>query len=140
MCAISKSSDIRCWGEDTGNIGPFFSRNTSKINYIENSLTRKLLAPQGWGIEDFTISSLQSGLSYDSFVFEINTSFNSMNSISWTIDTIDNFYVGTIDMNRIQITTHSGSKSSWTNGIYYHNSDSELPFIDVASDQAHSMQ
>ena len=138
VCAISKSSDIRCWGEDTGNIGPFFSRNTSKINYIENSLTRKLLAPQGWGIEDFTISSLQSGLSYDSFVFEINTSFNSMNSISWTIDTIDNSYVGTIDMNRIQITTHSGSKSSWTNGIYYHNSDSELPFIDVASDQAHS--
>ena len=38
----------------------------------------------------------------------------------------------------MEITTYSGSKSSWTNGISYQNSESELPFIDVDVDHQHS--
>ena len=138
ICAITKSSDIRCWGSNTGSIDSFFARTASKITYIENSATRKLLAPQGWGIRDYSIANLPPGISYDSFVLEINESANSTSPISWTIDTIDNSYQGSIDLNVIEITTYSGSKSSWTNGISYQNSESELPFIDVDVDHRHS--
>ena len=138
MCAITKSSDIRCWGDNTGSIDSFFARTASKITYIENSATRKLLAPQGWGIRDYSIANLPPGISYDSFVLEINESVDSTSPISWTIDTIDNSYQGSIDLNVIEITTYSGSKSSWTNGISYQNSESELPFIDVDVDHRHS--
>ena len=58
ICAITKASDIRCWGSSAGNIDSFFARNTLKITYIENSVTRKLLAPQGWGVRDYSVANL----------------------------------------------------------------------------------